>query len=248
MLYLVGNGPSRKDLDLDTLENWWGMNMVYRDHTPDLLFVQDVAPQNEMITDQYYKKHPVCVGEWNELPMDMFDIMKFGLPGEVIENRLPTDDRFVVQGEDYRGEGQRTYMIGYSSAEANNIVIYTNELLKNTFCGIYALGYAVHHGHKKICLAGYDSLQYGDLQNIYGPEDCYTYNETYTEQNSGVGRPQQAQFVALLEHINKDYPDVELYFKNSIDGFDKIDYTDIVSRLNIEDRWVLGTACFESEL
>ena len=197
---------------------------------------------------QYYKKHPVCVGEWNELPMDMFDIMKFGLPGEVIENRLPTDDRFVVQGEDYRGEGQRTYMIGYSSAEANNIVIYTNELLKNTFCGIYALGYAVHHGHKKICLAGYDSLQYGDLQNIYGPDDCYTYNETYTEQNSGVGKPQQAQFVALLEHINKDYPDVELYFKNSIDGFDKIDYTDIVSRLNIEDRWVLGTACFESEL
>ena len=70
----------------------------------------------------------------------------------------------------------------------------------------------------------------------------------YTEENSGVGRPQQAQFVALLEHINKDYPDVELYFKNSIDGFDKIEYTDIVSRLNIEDRWILGTACFESEL
>ena len=242
MLYLVGNGPSRKNLDLDTLENWWGMNMVYRDHTPDLLFVQDVAPQNEMITDQYYKKHPVCVGEWNELPMEMFDIMKHELRGEVI------DDRFVVQGEDYRGEGQRTYMIGYSSAEANNIVIYTNELLKNTFCGIYALGYAVHHGHKKICLAGYDSLQYGDLQNIYGPDDCYTYNKVYTEENSGVGRPQQAQFVALLEHINKDYPDVELYFKNSIDGFDKIEYTNIVSRLNIEDRWILGTACFESEL
>ena len=174
MLYLVGNGPSRKDLDLETLDNWWGMNMVYRDHTPDLLFVQDVAPQNEMITDQYYKKHPVCVGEWNELPMEMFDIMKHGLPGEVIENRVEGDDRFVVQGEDYRGEGQRTYMIGYSSAEANNIVIYTNELLKNTFCGIYALGYAVHHGHKKICLAGYDSLQYGDLQNIYGPCLLYT--------------------------------------------------------------------------
>ena len=247
MLYLVGNGPSRKTLDLDTLDNWWGMNMVYRDHTPDLLFVQDVAPQNEMITDQYYKKHPVCVGEWNELPMEMFDIMKHGLPGRIIENRVEGDDRFVVQGDAFK-EGQVTYMIGYSSAKANNIVIYTNELLKNTFCGIYALGYAVHHGHKKICLAGYDSLQYGDLQNIYGPDDCYTYNKVYTEENSGVGRPQQAQFVALLEHINKDYPDVELYFKNSIDGFDKIEYTDIVSRLNIEDRWILGTACFESEL
>ena len=62
------------------------------------------------------------------------------------------------------------------------------------------------------------------------------------------GKPQQAQFVALLEHINKEYPDVELYFKNPIDGFDRIDYNDIISRFNIEDKWVLGTACFESEL
>ena len=248
MLYLVGNGPSRKNLDLNTLENWWGMNMVYRDYTPDLLFIQDVAPQNEMITDQYYKTQPVCVGEWNEIPMEMWDLMKSGLPGRIIENRVEGDDRFVVQGEDYRGEGQTSYMIGYSYSHVNNIVIYTNELLKNTFCGIYALGYAVHHGHKKICLAGYDSLQFGDLQNIYGPEDCYTYNEVYTEENSGVGKPQQAQFVALLEHINKDYPDVRLYFKNPIDGFDPIEYNDIMSRLNVEDKWVLGTACFESEL
>ena len=36
MLYLIGNGPSRKNLDLETLDNWWGMNMVYRDHTPEL--------------------------------------------------------------------------------------------------------------------------------------------------------------------------------------------------------------------
>ena len=248
MLYLVGNGPSRKNLDLNTLENWWGMNMVYRDYTPDLLFIQDVAPQNEMITDQYYKTQPVCVGEWNEIPMEMWDLMKSGLPGRIIENRVEGDDRFVVQGEDYRGEGQTSYMIGYSYSHVNNIVIYTNELLKNTFCGIYALGYAVHHGYKNICLVGYDSLQFGDLQNIYGPDDCYTYNKVYTEQNSGVGKPQQAQFVALLEHINKDYPDVRLYFKNPIDGFDPIEYNDIMSRLNVEDKWVLGTACFESEL
>ena len=156
MLYLVGNGPSRKNINPSDLSEWWGMNMVYRDYTPDLLFVQDVAPQNEMITDQYYKKQPVCVGEWNEIPMEMWDLMKSGLPGRIIENRVEGDDRFVVQGEDYRGEGQTSYMIGYSYSHVNNIVIYTNELLKNTFCGIYALGYAVHHGYKNICLVGYD--------------------------------------------------------------------------------------------
>ena len=45
MLYLVGNGPSRKNLDLNTLENWWGMNMVYRDHTPCLLYTSDAADE-----------------------------------------------------------------------------------------------------------------------------------------------------------------------------------------------------------
>ena len=251
MLYLVGNGPSRENVNLKWLtgrNEWWGMNMIYRDYTPDMLFVQDVAPQNAMIEEQYYKSHKTCVGEWNEIPIEMWDMMKEGLPGKIIETRRPDDDRFVVQGENYHGDEQRSYMIGYSFSYVNNIVIYTNELLKNTFCGIYALGYAVHHGYKNICLLGYDSLQFGDLQNVYGSDDLYTYQDTYTEQNSGVGRPQQAQFIALLEHINKEYPDVELFFKNPIDGFDKIEYNGIISRFNIDDKWILGTSCFESEL
>lgn len=251
MLYLVGNGPSRKNVNLKWLSGrneWWGMNMIYREYTPDMLFVQDVAPQNAMVEEQYYKSHRTCVGEWNEIPMEMWDLMKEGLPGKIIETRQPDDDRFVVQGENYHGDEQRSYMIGYSHSYVSNIVIYTNELLKNTFCGIYALGYAVHHGYNNICLLGYDSLQFGDLQNVYGSDDLYTYQDTYTEQNSGVGRPQQAQFIALLEHINKEYPDVELFFKNPIDGFDKIEYNGIISRFNIDDKWILGTACFESEL
>jgi hypothetical protein len=251
MLYLVGNGPSRNNVNLKWLSGrneWWGMNMIYREYTPDMLFVQDVAPQNAMVEEQYYKSHRTCVGEWNEIPMEMWDLMKEGLPGKIIETRQPDDDRFVVQGENYHGDEQRSYMIGYSHSYVSNIVIYTNELLKNTFCGIYALGYAVHHGYNNICLLGYDSLQFGDLQNVYGSDDLYTYQDTYTEQNSGVGRPQQAQFIALLEHINKEYPDVELFFKNPIDGFDKIEYNGIISRFNIDDKWILGTACFESEL
>ena len=58
---------------------------------------------------------------------------------------------------------------------------------------------------------------------------------------------QKAQFIALLEYINKEYPKVEVFFKNPIDGFDKIEYNSIMSRFNIEDKWILGLG-LESEL
>ena len=250
MLYIVGNGPSRKDFDLEKVHaygcEWYGCNGIYTEAVPDLLFVHDIPVQHAAFEAGVYKDMPIAVGDWNPMEIELYEDMKFmheTMPVRVIENRSEDDTHFVVQGE-----GEEVYLTSYNSSLGDNIIMYNYDKLKNTFCGIYALGYAVHHGHKKICLAGYDSLQFGDLQNIYGPDDCYTYNEVYTEENSGVGRPQQAQFVALLEHINKDYPDVELYFKNPIDGFDRIDYNDIISRFNIEDKWVLGTACFESEL
>ena len=63
MLYLVGNGPSRKNIDPNTLSEWWGMNMIYRTHSPDMVFVQDVSPQNECVKEEYYKKGKVCFAE-----------------------------------------------------------------------------------------------------------------------------------------------------------------------------------------
>tara|TARA_B110000444_G_scaffold240545_1_gene256014 strand:+ start:1244 stop:2008 length:765 start_codon:yes stop_codon:yes gene_type:complete len=241
MLYLVGNGPSRKNIDPNTLSEWWGMNMIYRTHSPDMVFVQDVSPQNECVKEEYYKKGKVCFAEWNELPIDMWDMMKLGLPGTIIETRLPDDDAFVYQGEtSYEfGEETRSYMIGYNRAYADNIVIYKNELLKNMYCGIYALGYAVHHGYKNICLVGYDSLQFNESANVYGREDHYTYADEY-RHDSGVLDIQQSQFVSLMEHINKEYPEIKVYFKNPIEGFDLIVYNELLSRFKVEDKWILG--------
>ena len=46
MLYLVGNGPSRQNVDLESLPEWWGFNMIYTTHTPDIVFCGDVYPQH----------------------------------------------------------------------------------------------------------------------------------------------------------------------------------------------------------
>ena len=238
MLYLVGNGPSRKNIDLKTFSEWWGMNMIYRTHTPDMTFIHDVSPQNEMIKEEYYKKGKVCVAEWEELPIEMWDMMRLGLPGELVETRLPDDDAFVMQGEDYHGDNMRCYMIGYNRAYGNNIVIYKNELLKNLYCGMYALGYAVHHGYKNICLVGYDSLQFNESGNVYSRKDHHTYADEH--RGIGVLDMQQSQFVSLIGHINKEYPEIKVYFKNPIEGFDLIVYNELLSRFKVEDKWILG--------
>ena len=93
-------------------------------------------------------------------------------------------------------------------------------------------------GHKKICLAGYDSLQFGDLQNIYRRSTIVIHTTRLIQNRTQVWENiQQAQFVALLEHINKEYPDVELYFKkltltDSIESIIMILYLDSISKIS----------------
>ena len=239
MLYLVGNGTSRKDLDLDTLGEWWGFNMIYTTHTPDLVFCGDVYPQHKIIEDEYYKTNKVVMGEWNELPIDAWEMIKMGIDSEAVETRRPDDNAFVMQSEfSTRSPGDvKYYFTGYSTTHQDNIVIYKKPEFKNMLSGMYALGYAVDHGYKEICLVGYDSLQFDQVENVFKGQ--YNYRDNYTH-HFDVGDVQKAQFIALLEYINKEYPNVELYFKNPIDGFDRIKYTDIVSRFNVEDKWILG--------
>jgi hypothetical protein len=164
-------------------------------------------------------------------------MIKLGLPGETHEVRKEDDDAFVMQGENYYGDDARSYMIGYNRAYANNIVIYENQLLKNLYCGMYALGYAVHHGYKNICLLGFDALQFDSGENVYNKQGLYTYSE---HNEYGVRIIQQSQFVSLMEHINIEHPEVKVFFKNPIEGFDQIVYNELLSRFKVEDKWILG--------
>jgi hypothetical protein len=68
-----------------------------------------------------------------------------------------------------------------------------------------------------------------------------------------VGDRQKLQFLSLLQWIEENHPDANVYFKNPVEGFDIIEYNDILNRykienLNIEDEWVLIEACFQSQL
>jgi hypothetical protein len=57
--YCIGNGPSRKDFNLERLSatgQTYGCNALYRDFVPDFIFSVDAKMTQQMVVDQVYDK------------------------------------------------------------------------------------------------------------------------------------------------------------------------------------------------
>jgi len=231
MLTIVGNGPSRLNYDLNELDHWWGCNAIYQDCIPDLLFVSDLAPQREVLLNNYYHDHKIAVGSWEIHGIEMLELMRTGFEYSHNDIRVDVDlekhDRFIIQGNDSYVD-----FVGISSSHGNNIVMYNIPLLKNMFTGLCAVGHAITQGHKEVCLLGFDALQYDNPGNVY--EGRYNYLPKYTKEER-VYTAQRSQFIALL----KKFPDIDFYWKNSLDENEKIEYNKL-DYYESSDRWILG--------
>ena len=226
MLYIIGNGTSRNGIDLDHIGRWWGCNGVFRDYTPELLFAIDIPIQSEIIRSGYYKNHKVVVGEWEPIDREHLTSLKEGFP---VSNMIVSkeDDNFVIQGDD-----DRIDFLGFNSKYTNNLIPYSYPNLKNLFCGMGALGYAMETGEEEVCLIGFDALENGKPDNIY--EGTKHYLPKYTLESRVIGA-QQSQFIALLEN----YKTSRINFGNPIDGFKEIEYTRLYY-YESSNRWILG--------
>ena len=75
-VFIVGNGESRKKVDLMQLNMMgrvYGCNALYRDFTPDVLIVVDGGMQHEVYTSGYPLKNKCYFRSWTRLPGIMFD-------------------------------------------------------------------------------------------------------------------------------------------------------------------------------
>ena len=97
MLHIVGNGPSRKQYDLNSFEEWWGCNGVYRDHTPDILFVHDIPVQHQAVVDGCLGGGRVAGGAGNHREVDWWDGLKRGCP-KAIQKRTEEESNLVDRG------------------------------------------------------------------------------------------------------------------------------------------------------
>ena len=60
--YIIGNGPSRKDFDLNKLPatgQTYGCNALYREFAPDMLISVDPGMHNEILATDYIENNKV---------------------------------------------------------------------------------------------------------------------------------------------------------------------------------------------
>ena len=153
------------------------------------------------------------------MEIELYEDLKFmhsTMPVKIIENRSEDDTHFVVQGE-----GDEVYFTAYPVGANENIIMYNFPKLKNTFCGISALGYAAYNGYKEITLVGFDALdpELDSVGNVY--EGTEFYRTKYTVDDT-VNYIQKMQFVSLLE--DPLFDDIKVYFKNPIDDNKEVIY------------------------
>ena len=74
--YIIGNGPSRRDVMLDTLPGTtFGCNALYRDYAPDYLLSGDSTIIKEICETEYPKNNKCIFPDFDCVPMEMKDMI-----------------------------------------------------------------------------------------------------------------------------------------------------------------------------
>ena len=102
MIFVIGNGNSRKNVNLDILKQHGitiGCNAIFRDFTPHHLFANDCEVLHEIISSKYTENNftHLLQGELQFLPEELYANITMGL-NNVIENNKNNSIEFFVHG------------------------------------------------------------------------------------------------------------------------------------------------------
>jgi len=116
-VFLIGNGESRKDFNLDLLKphgKIYGCNALYRQYTPDVLVSVDHGIMHEIYQSGYCYKNETWFRDWTTVPDHMYESMVYaGLTKIDIEelnkwhikneNKRTDEKEFVMHGANLSG-------------------------------------------------------------------------------------------------------------------------------------------------
>ena len=77
-LFVLGNGESRKDIDVELLKTKgkvWGCNAIYREHKLDGLIAVDPMMTHEIYRSGYAHNNPCYFRSWDSMPAEHYDMM-----------------------------------------------------------------------------------------------------------------------------------------------------------------------------
>ena len=212
--YIIGNGPSRKDIDLTTLQGrTFGCNVLYRDFAPDWLLSGDAGVIKEICKSKYPEEHWCIFPDWDPIPVEYKDI--------IVEPFI-TDEFSIHSSEDT--EYSHIQLFGHLEDKDKNLHIIgvdpkwriinmrgteeDPEFSVNFFAGSNALAQASIMGFDEIVLLGFDSVWNfieDTYQNIYAGTDNYMREKETPRLGGGTDDPnsmmgsQEAQIKKVLD-------------------------------------------------
>ena len=76
-LFVLGNGESRKDIDVDLLKTKgkvYGCNAMYREHKLDGLIAVDPMLEHEIYRSGYCDENKVYFRDWENMPNEHYEM------------------------------------------------------------------------------------------------------------------------------------------------------------------------------
>ena len=202
MIFVIGNGASRKNVNLDILKQHGkiiGCNALYRDFTPDHLFANDSIILHEILSSDYPKHHEVFLlkGEIQFLSEELYFNIIMGL-FNITENEKNDSTEFIVHGmnesEPFLTWLPRNHKLKETSwIETDDILIY------NTGFNACRLAYELYPD-EEIYMIGFDI--FGKRNNLY--DGTHGYYDPNTKHHEEQG------WISIFNKLPSIYPNINI--------------------------------------
>ena len=213
--YIIGNGPSRKGVDLSKLPGkTFGCNALYRDFEPDYLLSGDAGIIKEICQSDYPKDRWCIFPDWSPIPKEYKDMMLSSFKGyEIHESDTERFDHVQIFGNEYEDLGKQVHILGVDPKWRIINMAGTDddpEFAVNFFAGSNAMAQASIMGFEEVVLLGFDSIWNFNpdvYQNIYAGTDCYLREKETPRLGVGTDDPnslsgsQDAQIRKVLDEF-----------------------------------------------
>ena len=229
MIFVIGNGSSRKNVNLDILKQHGkviGCNALYRDFTPDHLFTNDCEVLHEIISSQYTNTNETHIlqGEIQFLPEELYHDIKMGFEN-LIENEKNDSVEFIVHGTEnktFLSWIPKNNKINFTTWSDNNRMYNTGYNACRLACELYS--------NEEIYMIGFDI--FGDRNNLYDNTNGYYSPDTPHHEEQG--------WIYLFNQLPSLYPDINIRrvidYGPELEKIPSISYEELCQRTQINQK------------
>jgi len=221
--YIIGNGPSRKGLDLDSLDGTtFGCNAIFRDYAPDYLISGDSTIIKEICKSEYPMNNKCIFPDFDPVPKEYKEMILMGFDSsfKIKESDIDRHNNVWIFGlQDDISDIMEVHVIGVNPEWQIQNMKGTEEDSRfsvNFFAGSQAMAQASIMGFDEVCLVGFDSIwnyQEDTYQNIYAGTNAYQREKETSRLRVGTSDP------------NSLLGTQEAQIKKVIDSFKDVSYT-----------------------